>query len=262
MVADLKLLPSIHGTRMGLSRTGSLIHDGRMMLPTWRDRGLQVEVFDHFLGNSLLGTWINTLKGSDAACAVPVIHNDQVGGRVRLTTGAGAGATMAVNGSQLVGNKNFDVTKGHLEFASAAQMAAITSICMFIGFADSDALQMPFTIAGGTLTNNCTDGHGFLFDTAATAATWKIVGCANGTKAPIIDTGKAPVAGTDDLFRTEIDTAGNLTAFLNDVVYATSAPGYGYSTAGNLLTPTVAVFRRSAASTTVDVDFISAIQDR
>lgn len=264
MTLDLNALPSIHGRRFGVTKAGHLVADGRIMETSWRDRGGQAVISDHFLGQSMNNLyWKITLKGSDGSAAVPAIVASNAGGASILTSGAGATLTMAVNGSELVGGAlNFDVAKGHMELAASVQMSRITNACVFIGFADSLALAMPFTISGTTLTANATNGHGLLFDTAATAATWKVVGVANGVAAAIIDTGVAPVAATYDLIRTEIDLNGNLTAFLNDLPVAASAAGYGYATAGGVMAPTFSMFSRVATSYTAQADFIYAAQDR
>jgi hypothetical protein len=253
--------PSIFGRRLGLAGR-SLIIDNRVAVSTWEDRGAHVVDTDHFRGKALRPEWLATLKGSDGSAAVPAIVADTVGGYVGLTSGAGSTLTMAVNGSELVGSRNFDNAKGGLEFGAALQMSRITNACVFIGFADnSTTLAMPFTISGGTLTANASDGHGFLFDTAATAATWKVVGVANTVKPAIIDTGVAPVAATDDLIKIEVDINGNLMAWLNGALVA-NAPGFARAAAGAKLTPTFAMFSRSAASYTAQADFISVGQDR
>lgn len=264
MAIDRHALPSIHGKRFGVSRSGTLLADERIAVPSWKDRGAVVALSDHFLGQSMNNfLWKITLKGSDGSTAVPGVVASKAGGACILTSGAGATLTMAVNGSELVGGQlNFDPTKGGLELSAALQMSRITTACVFIGFADSLSLAMPFTISGGTLTANATNGHGFLFDTAATAATWKIVGVANGVAAAIVDTGVAPVAATDDLIRMEMSAAGNLDAWLNGLQVLSSGAGFGYGTAGGVMAPTFSMFSRVATSYTAQADFIDARQDR
>src|SRR5258708_38461513 len=64
-----------------------------------------IDVFDDFVGPVLETSKWTALTGSDGSNS-PVI-NLQVGGVVRLTTGAGSTHTMAVNGSQFVSSRNF-----------------------------------------------------------------------------------------------------------------------------------------------------------
>lgn len=264
MSADPRILHSIYGRRFGLTRGGSVISDGHLKIASYRDRGVLNQLLDHFTGSTLNSNDWTTKKGSDGACALPFIPDSVGGGKCRLTTGAGAVLTMAVNGSQFFSALQWDMARAvgsiPMAFGGSAQLARITSACFFIGMADQDsALQMPFTIAGGVLTANATDGYGFLFDTAATAATWKFVGVANGVATAIGDTGIAPVAATDDLFMIENDGAGNATFWLDDVPYGTVG---GCGRAAHLLTPTVAMFSRSAVSTTADVDFLNVENSR
>lgn len=261
MALPVQARPSIFGRRFGLAGLGGrIITDGRTAVSAWKDRGDRVRQSDHFAGFAIDAVkWKTTLKGSDGSAVAPTILVAGIGGKCRLTTGAGA-STMAVNGSELASNLAFDVGKGGFEFSASLQMAAITTICCFIGMCDTVALSMPFTISGGTLTMNGTNAFGFLFDTAATAATWKVVGGTGAVANAIFDTGVAPVAATDDQIHIEVDVLGNLSAWLNSTLVCAELPSNSAATFG--LTPTVAVFRRTTASTTVDVDYIDTRSDR
>src|SRR5271170_2757617 len=59
----------------------------------------RVVLLDDFLGKTISGVW-GTTKGSDAGAALYAI-NTALDGTARGVTGAGAGATMAVNGVRI-----------------------------------------------------------------------------------------------------------------------------------------------------------------
>lgn len=259
MTLEINAMPSIHGRRLGITRAGHIVADGKLMVPSWRDRGARSIQFDHFNGAVLSTSLWNVAHGSDGGSASPVI-NVQKGGVVRGVAGAGAGATMAVNGTQICGALNFEADKSGLEFSGALKVDVITSACIFIGLTDqTSALQMPFTISAGTLTANATDGCGFLFDTAATAATWKAVSVANTVKAAIFDTAAAPVAATYDLFNLFLNANGDCEFWLNGTLVARNTVAVTKTVP---LAPYVAAFSRSAVTRNVDVDFLYAAQDR
>lgn len=262
-MTDTNILQSLHSRLLGLTKNNHLVGENHMLVPGWRDRGTRAVVLDHFLGASLDTTKWTGRVGSDGAAVTPTISVAK-SGVVRLTTGAGAGVTMAVNGSQITGSLNFEADQEALnslvEMQAALRMAAITTICTFVGFQNQTAaLSMPGTIAGGVLTGNQNDFVGFLFDTAATAATWKFVSAKGGVVNGIIDTGIAPVAATMNHLNIDIDQNGNAYGYMAAALVATQANAVTKSVP---LAPTVASFRRSAVSTTVDVDHIYAAQDK
>lgn len=259
-MADHKILTSLHGSRFGLSRNGHLIEDGkRIMVPSWLDRGARSIQFDHFNG-PVLSTfdWL-VYKGSDGGAAYPVI-NVQKGGVCRAVAGAGAGATMAVNGSQINGSLNFEPDQGFAEFGTSVKLSAITTSAVFIGFTDqSSALAMPFTLSGSTLTSNASNGVGFLFDTAATAATWKCVSVATDVDGAVTDTGIAPATTLFDHIGLYLDALGNCDFYLNGKMVAQNLVAV---TPTAPLCPVVAGFRRAASALNIDIDYIYAAADR
>lgn len=258
MTLDLNALPSIHGRRFGITKNSHLVADGKIMVPSWKDRGARSIEFDHFNGPILSTSRWGVFHGSDGSAADPVI-NVQKGGAARLVTGAGV-STMAVNGSQLNGALNFEADKSGLEFSGALKMTAITNIVTFIGLSDQTAaLEMPFTISGTTITSNATDAVGFLFDTAATNAKWQTISVANDVDGTLYNTTIAPVAATYDLFGLFINAAGDCEFWLNGVLVNRQTVAV---TPTIPLSPYVATFRRTTASTQVDVDFLYAAEDR
>lgn len=268
MGLDPKILVSLHGSRLGLSRKGHFVQDGHIQLAAPSDRMARAELFDHFLGPTLSTFLWNVAHGSDGSAANPVI-NVQKGGVARAVTGAGATTTMAVNGTQICGALNFECDElsvggapvgGVLEFQTALKLSAITTTCVFVGWTNqTSALQMPGTISGGTLTAVANDFCGALFDTAATAATWKLVSAKGGTVNGIIDTGLAPVTTAFDHWGVELDSVGNAHFYHSGQLIGTQAAAL---TATAPLAPVVCGFRRAASSMNIDIDFLWAATDR
>lgn len=265
------ILTSLHGRLLGLGSPPAnaqdmplICHGGFMAGRGGKQRFMggpgSVEIWDDFIGNTIPITWASH-KGSDGG-AVDWAINVQNGGVVRGVTGAGAGVSMAANGIQLDSALNWKANQGGLAMEARVNAALITSLALFVGFTDQvSALEMPATISSGTLTTNFTDGAGFLFDTAATAATWKLVGVANDVDAtmqePVLPSTGAvfsPVAATFATFRVEIDTAGAATFFYNGAQIGTKMSGAVTPTVA--LSPVIAGFRRTATITQIDVDYI------
>lgn len=223
------------------------------------DHGSNVTFMDDFLGKAIGATW-DVQKGSDGATA-NFAFNAATSGNVRATTGAGAGASYAANGVQLDHALNWKAANGNLIFETKVKISAITTIALYAGFTDQlSALEMPMTLSAGSLTTNATDAIGFLFDTAATAATYKICGVANDVDATFQDIGVAPTAATFDTLRIEVSTGGVATFFRNGVQVGT--PLAGAVTPSIALTPVIACFTRAAGSATVDVDYVLCQQLR
>lgn len=257
------ILTSLHGRKLGLNSTGDLIGQsargkatilGTSSLNPMR----QVILAEDFLGPAL-PTRFTSHKGSDGACVdwVPVAA---ASGKVNGVTGAGAGATMAVNGVQLDSSLNWYAQNGNLTFEALVKISAITSVAFFVGLTDQVAsLIMPWTLSVVTFTSNQSNGCGFLFDTAATTKTIRCVGVKADVDATAIDTGVAYVADTYRKLRIDVDANGNAEFFVDDVSYGVMANALTKTVA---LSPVIAGFARSAASTTLGCDYLNVSQDR
>lgn len=265
-----QILTSLHGRKLGLDSDGYLVGDGFKGVRggSLSDGTQQLDfalsdlsVFrDDFTGKAISGLW-DVQKGSDGG-TVNFAVNAQLGGAVRATTGAGAGASMAVNGVQLETALNWEADKTNLVFEARVRISAITTIALYVGLTDQvAALEMPMTLSGGSLTTNATDAVGFLFDTAATVANIKLCGVANDVDATFQTlTGVAPVAATYANYRINVDKNGGATFFINGLPVGT--PMTGAVTKTIPLTPVVACFTRAAGSATVDVDYVYLQQSR
>lgn len=221
-----------------------------------------ITLTDDFLGEEIDGYKWQSLIGSNASCQQAILLQDQTRGMGRLTTGADAGGTMALNGCQLQGALNWSANQGGLVIEGRLLMSAITNVAVFFGFTDQvSALEMPFTLAAGdVLTSNATDAVGVLFDTGADTDNWWAVGVAADVDATKQNLAVAPVAATMEYWRIEITTAGVATFYRNGSLVGSAMTAA--LTASAQLTPVVVAFSRGAASRTIDVDFINVQAQR
>lgn len=216
--------------------------------------------YDDFMGYQLSNQWQGK-TGSDGGVVGPVATASE-NGIVRMTTGAGVGATMAVNGVSILGSLNYQAQRGRLTFEAYTRISAITSICWFVGFTNAVTLQMPIqgSGTGNGVTGNAADAVGILFDTAMTTQNfWGVGNAASTTPAPI-NLGVAPVATTYVKLRVEVDLNGLATFYINDLLVGSQMNAAVTNTVN--LSPVICAFRRSAASANVDMDYIYAIKNR
>lgn len=218
-------------------------------------------LFDSFLQNTTLTAstaiqpnW-STILGSDAACAVslPIIAS----GRLDLVSGAGAGATMAVNGVQVSSGRNWRSNQPFMSTEFSVLISDTTNVCAFFGFTDQNtALEMPFTLAAGdALTSNATDAVGFLFDTAADTDNVWLVGVKTDVDATKQNTGVA-LNTTGQIWRVELDNTGQATFYLNGAIIGSAMAN---ACATNVTMCVVAaVFSRTNASKTLSLNYVYA----
>ncbi|MHB8816146.1 MAG: hypothetical protein ACYDAE_23180 [Steroidobacteraceae bacterium] len=226
-----------------------------------------VAEFDDFTGATLLGTWA-VLKGTDAACANFAI-TAALDGTIAGTTGATT-ATMAGSGIQIDSALNFEPSaNGMAEFGCRVKLSTAASICLFVGFTnEASSLQMPMqgSGVGNAFTVNAANCAGFLYDTSmANPGWWGVSANASAASAgqqalTAAGASMLPVAATyDDVF-VQIDSHGNVAFFLDGLpVGALVAAGIA---TGTPLTPVIAAFSRSAASTVVTGDYLYAASPR
>lgn len=101
------------------------------------------------------------------------------------------------------------------------QIDVITNVAIFAGLSDavSEASGLlPFGIVTATLTDTASNGAGFLFDTRQTLSYFNIVNTKANTEAfTQLTATYVPVAATDLVLRTAIDTSGNARYYWNGV---------------------------------------------
>lgn len=222
--------------------------------------GRYCTLFDDFLGDTLSTAW-DVQKGSDAATVNFAPLANGLSGIARAVTGANAGVSMATNGVQFeTGLMQFEADQGSLVFEARVRATLLTNLSIFIGLTDQvAALEAAYTLSVVTYTSNATDAVGFLYDSAATTKTLRLVGVANDVDAANIDTSNAWAAATWMTFRIEIDTAGLATFYINGTSVGKLATAVRTTIP---LIPVVSAFTRSAASTNVDIDYVLARQAR
>ncbi len=221
--------------------------------------------FDDFTGGgqvystTVVDGW-RSRKGSDGGCVEWTVTG-AVGGTVVGTIGAGT-ASMAVSGVQFDSALDWKANQGNLVFEARVKISAITNIAVFVGLTDQvGALEMPVTLSTATFTTNCTDGVGFLFDTAATTDTIRLVGVANDVDATHQDTSLAYVADTYIIFRIELSSAGVATFYMDGVAVGTAMTGAVTATVA--LTPVIAGFNRTTSGTpTITADYVYVSANR
>lgn len=194
--------------------------------------------------------------GSDDLAIDPAIDS-QAGGVIRLSAGDGDG-TVAVDGSQLVLAVPFEAENGGLSFECRLKITDITLGSVFVGFTDVTTLEEPFSVSGTTVTSNCSDGVGFVFDTAMTTDEWWMVGVAGDTDATGNGTtSEAPVNATYQRLRVDVDADGEGASFYIDGTLVGSLTA-NVVTAGTAVYFTVFACGdgSNGSAHTVDVDYI------
>jgi hypothetical protein len=121
---------------------------------------------------------------------------------------------------------------------------------------------MPIQTAASanTLTSNASDAVGFMFDTSMTDDNWWLVGVDTDVDATHQDTGFAPVAATYETLRVEVGADGGAVFFRNGLQVGTKMAAA--ITPGTDITPVVAIFPRTTAVKTIDIDYIHASMNR
>jgi hypothetical protein len=265
-----RILTSIHGNLLGIDNTKRLIVPNGLRLGTdgnqFDDNSPRTcALLDDFVGaaHNTFNWAVN--KGSDGGAANFAILASEIDGAIRATTGAGAGATEAVNGVTVTAGLNWKAAQGGLVYDARVRLSAITNIAFFAGLTNAAAttLQAPVNGTGGgdAFTYNAANALGFVFDTTMTTVKIWCVGVKATVGATAINSGIAPVAATWIQLRIEVDSLGNAKYFINgkgvgNVIQQNAV------TAATPLTPVVNAFTRSAASATVDVDYLFVAGDR
>lgn len=171
------------------------------------------KAFDETNENWILNSGNDDLAVDPAIVVAP-------GGTAFLDAGDGDGA-VAVDGSQLVWAIPVKANLGGLFCEARIQIEDISGCSVNIGFTDVTTLEEPFSIAIATLTSVASDAVCFTFDDGATLKTWHRSGVSGDTDATGNgSTGIAPVNGTYQVLRIEVDADGEGAEFFIDGVSA------------------------------------------
>lgn len=254
-MADIGIQTSLHGIGVngfGITRDGDLVSKNRVIAPR---SNKYIRMFDDFHGDTLNSDLYSTDVGSDGACVAAAI-NAQIGGVARLVAGAGAGADAAANLSLIRNQLQWKAANGGLYMEARIKIDAITAVALYVGFTDDISTndEFPVTLSGTTFTTNASDAVGFLFDTAATTDTIRLVGVKGNTDATHQDTSQAPVAATFITLRVEIGSDEIANFFIDDLPVGTQMTGALTKTVA--LSPVIGVFSREAVIKNLDIDYI------
>lgn len=142
------------------------------------------------------------------------------------------------------------------------QLDVVTTVAIFAGFSDAATEAsgtMPFALSVATLTDTCSNGAGFLFDTDQTLDYWNCVNTKAGTQAfTQLASSYVPAAGTDIVLRTVLDSDGNANFYYNGkhVHYKASAV-----TANVPYIPFFGIKNMSAAAHVATLKYVRCWQD-
>lgn len=212
------------------------------------------DLFDDFLGAAISTVNFSVLKGSDGT-ANNAIHAAS-NGTARLTSGAGATHTMAVNGAQLTSALTNLVSKGALRFETRlGAISALTSQSICFGLVDAATLSAPFTLTAATVTATGTNGVAFLQDSGGTNTHLNAVSINAGGAVQVVPLTQDVDTAAFHRYRIEVDGAGNATFFIDGALVATILLAVA---ATAVLAPSVGMFSNATgASQTLDVDYIA-----
>lgn len=266
------ILTSLHGNLVGLDADGALVVPGGVKAGA---HGKQLDqpsankavFFDDFLGDIVIDQW-NALEGSDSLTSAGAILSGGIGGVYRMTTGdvTGVTATEALaNVEQLTQALQWQASNGGLVMQARLKLSSILTGYAFIGFTDNAAAaELPVVSAASanTITTNASDAVGFMYDPRMSTDDWWLVGVAGDTDATAQDSGVAPTAAEYQTFRVEVSATGVATFFINGLQVGTAMSGA--VTAATDLTPTVAVTKIAADTTSIngDLDYVYVAMDR
>jgi len=174
---------------------------------------------DRFRGPVLDSGFVSD-DGSDAEAIAPVILTTASGGAVVGVTGNDGGG-FAADGAFLSYPLGFAAEDGRSVHHYRFKIDDITTVAFYVGLTDLATFEEPFSLATTTYTSNCSDGCGFLFDTAATDDTIRCVGVAGDTDATHVDSELEPVNDTFLDLSIDLSTAGVAKMYIDEALIAT-----------------------------------------
>ena len=213
----------------------------------------KVKLFDDFLGDVIADQYSTGADtgGSGGSTAVTAAVN----GVLRITTDDQTDGDRIALTTQL----NWQASDGGMIMEARLKcVTAITYRTIFVGFTDvlasSTTVEMPIEMSGTTLTSTATDAVGFMYDTASTNDTWYGVGVKADADATAVDSTIAPVAGTFQTLRVQVNPDGDARFYINGKLIGTVEDAITVSVA---CTPIIALEAQGAAAAKIlDVDYL------
>ena len=214
-----------------------------------------------FMGDTVPAE-IAEVSGSDPQ-AVQAMSVEQFG--VYQVTSGDDGANCAADCEGFSSGLVYQADQGSLVFQARLHIdTAITNDIICFGFSDSASLEMPATIGGSdTVTRVADDVLAFCYDDAADTDEWFAIGY-DATVASTgvgVALGVAPTATVYQVFRIEVDAAGEIARFYIDGTLVDTVT----ANAITITDPLAAFFMidtNAAASQVVDIDYIFASAQR
>lgn len=165
----------------------------------------QVHWFDDFLGDALDGRYTTSCDGGTVSIVCGGID-----GILRFAT-----STTDNEMCEVAMRPAFRTQDGSMAMEVYTEMSAITTNSVNFGFNDDESEAsntLPVTLCGTTFTSNAGTFVGFVFDTDATNDFWHAFAVDGNTDTTVaiatLNTGVAPVAGTKQLLRIELQDKG------------------------------------------------------
>lgn len=224
----------------------------------WDTQWLGQKIEDHYISQTLDTSKWTAAVGTDAQCAVAIQSGVQRGA-VRLTFGDDAAVDMASNGALKVGQLAWRPQDGAMFIESRFTLSSATNAALFVGFTDTTALEMPFSLgAGDVVSAVATDAFGILFDTAAdTDVVWGVAVKA-GVVQTAVNLGNALTSGGQVRWRVVCDASGNVTFWRNGV-QVTGTISAGVTTSA-IFAPVECGFSRNTTSKNMQIDYTTVSQ--
>jgi len=216
----------------------------------------RVEQFEDFLGTAVLATneWVWSAVNSST-----VAQSGVANGAALLTTGAADDDDQDLAGGIVWTARN----ACGIEIRMAATDVSAAAFC--IGFSDAvgeaaDKVAIDFSNSGALVTT-ATNAVCFVLDPDKTADKTHVflTSVKADTDGTPVDTGVIPVASTYYTYRLELDSAGNVQAYIDGNSVGSLSAAITTSTA---LCPYIGVINREGAANTWNVDYIWTWQNR
>ncbi|NGO51604.1 hypothetical protein [Allomesorhizobium camelthorni] len=215
-------------------------------------------VREMFGGAYATGRW-TPLLGSDGTNAIGAAVSPATD--LRLTSGDGAAASVAVNGTALVGSfLQYRAADGRLRFDVKMRIRiSVAAVGAFIGFTDQNStLEFPIELgAAGAITSNASNAVGFCFHTIMDDPDrWVGLGVKNDVDTAVMATGTAPVLDTYQVLSVEVNTDGSADFFIDNTQVGSTLANAVDPTV--FLTPIMFIYSRTTQDRRIEAEYAMA----
>ncbi|HEC61438.1 hypothetical protein LCGC14_0705670 [marine sediment metagenome] len=210
--------------------------------------------YDDFMGNTIRDEWA---LDSGSTASDPALDQQQFG-VIAFTTNADS--AYADDFSAITLGLHWSADQGSLVFETRLRhVTNITAQAVCFGLTDVQADEQWAAIDGSdVVTIAANDGVAFCFDDTATSKQWFALGVDGTTPSTgngAVGAGSAPVAGTFQIFRIEVDAAGEDARFYIDGALVATLTA-NVVNVGVLLTPFLNIDNLGDPVDVIDMDYI------